>query len=134
VARQFLFAGRRGQLNSARGGLLAMVPPSLVLFGSFIGMRGTVSGLTDPADSVVAGLLVFIAAPTTWLFAALRLSPEVAIVLGVITSLPLWFLLGQRIAESAWNWKQWAVRYATWLLGWLVVMVLALVTVASIAS
>lgn len=111
-----------------------MLPPSLVLFVAFAAMRGTVSGLTDPADPVLAGLLVFLAAPTTWLFAALRLAPEVALVLGIVTSLPLWFLLGQRIADSSWNWRQWVVRYATWLLGWLVVMVMLLATVASVVG
>lgn len=108
-----------------------MVPPSLVLFVAFSAMRGTVSGLTDPADPVLAGLLVFIAAPTTWFFAALQLAPEVALVMGIVTSLPLWFLLGRQIAESSWDWRQWIMRYATWLLGWLVVMVLALTTIAS---
>ena len=111
-----------------------MIAPSAVLFGAFTAKRGTVSGLTDPADPVLAGLLVFLAAPTTWVFAALRLAPEPALVLGVVTSLPLWFFLGSRIAESAWTWRQWVVRYATWLLGWLVVMVMVLVTVASLAS
>lgn len=97
-------------------------------------MRGSVSGLTDPADPVLAGLLVFLAAPTTWLFAALRLAPEVAIVLGIVSSLPLWFLLGARIADSAWSWRQWLGRYATVLLAWLVFMVLILATVASIGG
>lgn len=97
-------------------------------------MRGAITGLTDPATPLVAGLLFLLAVPTTWVFALLELAPVVSVTLGVITSFPLWFALGARIAVVSWSWGQWWARYAMWAIGWAVAAMVLLALVASVAG
>lgn len=97
-------------------------------------MRGAVTGLTDPATPLVAGLLFLLAVPTTWIFAVLRLAPVVDVALGVITSFPLWFFLGTRLALVSWSWGQFWARYVAWAIGWAVAAMLGLAAIASITG
>ncbi len=80
---------------------------------------------------MLPGLLFLLAAPTTWLFALAKLAPVVTVVLGVVTSFPLWFLLGSRLADASWTWGQWARRYIAWAIGWAVAAMVLLAVVAS---
>lgn len=97
-------------------------------------MRGEITGLTDPATPVVAGLLFLLAAPTTWLFALAELAPVVTVALGVVTSFPLWFVLGSRLADASWSWGQWWRRYVAWAIGWAVAAMVLLAVLASLTE
>jgi hypothetical protein len=134
VTRQFSFASRRGGLPTGRGGLFALSWPLITIALALGSMRGEVRGLTDPAAPLVAGLLFVLAAPTTWLFALARLAPVVTVVLGVVTSFPLWFLLGSRLAAASWTWGEWWRRYAAWAIGWAVVAMILLAAIASFSE
>jgi len=97
-------------------------------------MRGEVTGLTDPATPLVAGLLFLLAVPTTWIVALLELDPVVSVTVGVITSFPLWFALGARLAVVSRSWGQWWGRYLLWAIGWAVAAMVLLAVVASLAG
>jgi len=131
VTRQFSFASRRGGLPTGRGGLYALSWPLVTVVLALGAMRDGVTGLTDPSTPLVAGLLFLLAVPTTWVFALAKLAPVVTVVLGVVTSFPLWFLLGARLAEASWTWGQWWRRYAAWAIGWAVAAMIALAVIAS---
>jgi hypothetical protein len=56
------------------------------------------------------------------------------IVFGIVTSAPLWWLLGVAIARSSETWLAWVRGYATFAVGWLVVNIIALAAVAAVVS
>lgn len=134
MTRRYTFASHRGGLPSGRAGLYALSWPLITVFLALGAMRGAITGLTDPATPLVAGLLFLLAVPTTWVFALLELAPVVSVTLGVITSFPLWFALGARIAVVSWSWGQWWARYAMWAIGWAVAAMVLLALVASVAG
>jgi hypothetical protein len=134
VSRQFSFASRRGGLPTGRGGLFALSWPLVTVVLALGSMRGDITGLTDPATPLVAGLLFLLAAPTTWLFALAKLAPVVTVVLGVVTSFPLWFYLGSRLASASWSWGEWWRRYVAWAIGWAVTAMVVLAVVASLSE
>jgi hypothetical protein len=97
-------------------------------------MRGSLTGLTDPSTPLVAGLLFLIALPTTWIFALLKLDAVVAVVLGVVTSLPIWFYVGGRLAALSPSWGVFWRRYVLVAIGWAVLAIVLLAVVATIIS
>ena len=123
------FTPRTG-LNRRVGGLAALLWPLLLMgFGLSVGFRGTTE-TSDLATAFLGALLFLVAAPTTWVFAIefIEASRLTVISVGAITSLPLWYLLGSRIALSAENWLTWTKRYLIFCGLW-TVMVLVLVMV-----
>lgn len=114
--------------------MFALSWPLITIVLALGSMRGSVTGLTDPSTPLVAGLLFLMALPTTWLFAILNLDAVVAVVLGVVTSLPLWFYLGGRLAVASPSWATWWRRYVMIALAWAVVAILLLAVVATLAG
>lgn len=84
--------------------------------------------LQDFAASFVAAVMFVIALPTTWLlsFDFIDVSRITVLIFGMLTSLPLWYVVGTAIAARAATWAVWIQRYATvailWTLGNLVLL------------
>ena len=134
MARQFSFTARRGGLPTGRGGLFALSWPLVTVAVALGSMRGTITGLTDPATPLFAGLLFLLAVPTTWVFALAKLAPVATVVLGIVTGLPLWFLLGSRLAVVSRTWGDWWRRYLAWTIGWAVTAMILLAVIASLTD
>jgi hypothetical protein len=130
---RYSFAPRHN-LPAGRGGFLALTWPLITIALALGSMRGSLTGLTDPSTPVVAGLLFLIAVPTTWVFAWLQLDAVVAVVLGLVTSLPIWFFVGGRLAALSPTWGVYWRRYIMMAIGWAVLAIVLLAVVATIAS
>lgn len=113
-------------------GLVALSLPVLVMVAVVGTMDGGLDGLVDPAAQVAAGLLLLVAIPTTWVFALFDLPPVFTLVLGCVTSLPLWFALGTHLGRTTDSHGQWIRRYLGWFAAWAVISLLVLLTIASI--
>ena len=112
--------------------MLALTWPLITVLLALGAMRGDVTGLTDPSTPLVAGLLFLLAVPTTWLFAISQLDAVVAVVLGVVTSLPLWFFVGVRLAALSSSWGMWWRRYVAISITWAIVSIVVLAVAASL--
>jgi hypothetical protein len=133
VASFSVFTSRRG-LPAGQGGFCALMWPVALILTAMVAMGGTAVTVSEPSGPVLGGLLLLISAPTTWLFALFRLSPTVAVVLGIVTSLPLWFRLGSGLARSSLTWGQWWRRYALTAIGSMVAILLIVAIAASFTS
>jgi len=94
-------------------------------------MRDAVATVTEPSSALLGGLLLLLAAPTTWLFALFPVSAVVAVVLGIVTSLLLWFRLGSWLAHGTTSWAQWWRRYIVAALGSTIILTLIVAIIAS---
>lgn len=128
------FSPRTG-INRRGGGIAALAfPLALVGLGLSVGFRGTTE-VTDLATAILGAILFVIAAPTAWVFAIdfIEASRLTVVSIGVLTSLPLWYLLGSRLALRADNWPTWVKRYLLFCGLWTVTMMVLLVLLAAIA-
>ncbi len=121
-------------MSTGRGGLMALSWPLLTLIVAFGSMRGAVSGITDTTTSATAGLLLLMAMPTMVPFLVFEVDPTIAAVAGAVTSLPLWFFLGTRLAAHAWAWREWWRRYVVVAIGWAVLSIVLLAAAASLSA
>jgi hypothetical protein len=114
VTTELSFTARPG-LNRRRGGVLALVYPIILIdLALSVEFRATPRG-SDFATAVLGGIVLLIAAPTTWVFAIdfIEASRLTVISAGALSSLPLWYLLGSRLAVGADEWRGWLARYAS---------------------
>ncbi|HSF86160.1 MAG TPA: hypothetical protein VLG28_10985 [Acidimicrobiia bacterium] len=92
------------------------------------------TGITDPATSGSSALLMLMAMPTMVPFLALDVDPVIAAVAGTVTSLPLWFFVGTRLAVAARSWPDFWKRYLFVAIGWAVLSIVLLAIAASITE
>ena len=92
--------------------------------------------MADVAVSVLATMLFLVAAPTTWIFTVdfIEGGRLLVVTSGLVTSLPLWYLLGSRLAYFATGWGVWIRRYIVFCVAWSVFNVLALILIGSAIS
>ena len=127
------FAPRQSRVGRGWGGLFALSYPTLlVVMAVAVGFRKGGDG-GDFAASFVASVLFLIAAPTAWIFSFdfIDVTRMTVITLGVITSFPLWYLLGAALGERAPNVGVWLRRYLTICVGWTVLNLVFLGMVAT---
>lgn len=127
------FTTRQG-LNRRIGGALALLYPLVLMgVGVSVGFRGTAE-VTDVATAVLGAIVFLVAAPTTWVFAIdfIEASRLTVLGIGALTSLPLWYLLGARMARGSDGWQSWLRRYAIFCGLWTVLMLVLLVLIAAI--
>jgi len=135
VSRDLSFASRKHGPRRGGAGLAALVFPTLlVLLGLGVGFREG-GGVTDLATGFLAALLFLVAAPTAWIFSFdfIEVTRFTVIVVGVLTSFPLWYLLGSGLAESSPTWPAWIRRYLAVSLTWTVTVLVVLALVAELA-
>lgn len=134
VAASFDFTTRRGGLSRPWGGVLAFVYPlALTALALSVGFR-RVGDMTDFATSLLATLQLLIAAPTAWIFTVDFIDAGALLVItsALATSLPLWYVLGARLAYTARGWGDWVRRYVVVCLVWSAFNVVAVVLIGSL--
>lgn len=100
--------------------MLALAYPVAVTMLSIGVSFREVGDMSDLASSLLAALLFLIAAPTAWIFAIdfIDVNRLVVFLVGMVTSYPLWFFAGTRIALAAATWAGWLRRYVVLCLAW----------------
>jgi len=92
--------------------------------------------MSDFAATIAGTILFLVAAPTAWVlsFPFIDVTRFTVIVFGIVTSAPLWWLLGVAIARGSETWLIWTRRYGAFAIGWLVLNIVAMAVVAAIVS
>ncbi len=120
MSRELSFATRRRNVSRVGAGVAALsYPTALVVMTLATGFR-RLGDLTDLAASFLASLLFLIAAPTAWVFSFefIDVSRFTVLAVGILTSYPLWYLLGARLAVDVDHWAVWVRRYAAACVAW----------------
>ena len=126
VSAQIEFGERKQQLPANLGGIAGLVYPS-ALVAMALGVQFTSSGGLRGFGSAYMGALLFLlAAPTAWLFAIdfIEAGRFTVIAFGIVTSFPLWYLIGAGLAGGSRQWLEWAGRYVAVAATWTVLMLL----------
>lgn len=134
MAASFDFTTHRGGLSRTWGGVLAFAYPlTLTALALSVGFR-RVGDMTDMATSLLATLQLLIAAPTAWIFTVDFIDAGALLVItsALATSLPLWYVLGSRLAYTARGWGDWLRRYVVVCLVWSAFNVVAVVLIGSL--
>ena len=130
------FGERKPNLPRGLGGIAGLLYPSmLVALG--IGVEFTSSGGLRGFSTAYMGTLLFlIAAPTSWIFAIdfIEAGRFTVVAFGVLTSFPLWYLVGAGVAGRSRQWVEWAGRYLTLAAVWSVATLLLMGVAAAIAG
>lgn len=123
---------RKTGLHPVAGGAAGLVYPLLLIGISLTGGFRQGGDFSDPAISILGAFIFLIAAPTAWVFAIDFIEADRFTVLfvGTMTSLPLWWLLGARLATTAESWVQWTGRYLRIAVGWSILVLLLAIAVA----
>jgi len=132
VSGDVSFAPRRRHVRHGWGGFAGLVyPTTLVALGLSVGFRQD-SGAADLAASFLGAILFLIAAPTAWIFAFpfIEVTRFTVIVVGVLTSFPLWYLVGRALANGSSTWASWVLRYAGVSFTWTISTLLAIALLA----
>ena len=130
------FAPRRTSVGRTAAGLLALAYPILmVVMALAVGSREP-GNLQDFAASFVAAVMLVIALPTTWFlsFDFIEVSRTTVVVFGLVTSLPLWYVLGTALAVRSENWGRWFRLYVTVAMAWTLGNLLILAVVGALAD
>ncbi|MGB9359290.1 MAG: hypothetical protein WCC01_12105 [Acidimicrobiia bacterium] len=130
------FAPRRSSIGRTTAGLVALGYPSLmVVMALAVGSRQP-GDLQDFAASFVAAVMLVIALPTTWFlsFDFIVVSRTTVVVFGLVTSLPLWYLVGTSLAVRSETWAHWFRNYITVAMAWTLLNLLLLATVGALAG
>ena len=130
------FAARRTTVGRTTAGLLALSYPVLmVVMALAVGSREP-GDLQDLASSFIAAVMLVIALPTSWFlsFDFVDVSRTTVVIFGVVTSLPLWYVLGTALAVRSETWRSWIRRYATIALGWTLVNLALMAIVSALTS
>lgn len=130
------FARRLSRVGRTSAGLAALVYPLLmVVMALAVGSRRG-GDIQDFAASFVAAVMFVIALPTTWLlsFDFIEVSRTTILFFGLVTSLPLWYLLGTALGARVQTWGGWFRRYVTAALIWTMANLILLAVIAALAG
>jgi len=130
VSEELSFTRKMG-IHPVAGGAAGLVYPLVLIALALSGGFRSGGDVADPATSVLGAFIFLIAAPTAWVFAIEFIEADRFTVLfvGAMTSLPLWWLLGSRLARTADDWRQWIVRYLRISVGWSLLVLLVTILV-----
>ena len=130
------FAPRRSSIGRTTAGLVALGYPLLmVVMALGVGSRQP-GDLQDFAASFVAAVMLVIALPTTWFlsFDFIVVSRTTVVVFGLVTSLPLWYIVGTSLAVRSETWVHWFRNYITVAMAWTLLNLLLLAVVGALAG
>lgn len=136
VATGIDFSSRRGGVPRMVGGTVALVyPVALTALSLSVGLR-QIGDMSDIASSLLAAMMFLVAAPTAWIFTAefIEAGRLLIVTSALLTSLPLWYMAGSRLAHYADTWGVWLKRYVILCVVWSVVNVVLLVVIGSITG
>ncbi|MCP4964627.1 MAG: hypothetical protein GY926_05285 [bacterium] len=130
------FSTRIGGLPRWVGGLAAFAYPLLLATYALSIDFDRVGNMADVAASILATMLFLVAAPTAWIFTAdfIEAGRLLVVVAGLLTSLPLWYLLGSRLAYFSPGWGDWLRRYLVSCVVWTALNVVLLVLVGTVVG
>lgn len=136
MTAQIEFGERKETLPRGLGGIAGLVYPSTLVALAVSVEFSAHSGLVGFGTAFMGALLFVIAAPTSWLFAIdfIEAGKFTVIVFGVLTSFPLWALVGAGLAGVSRSWLEWAGRYVMVAAIWSVVTLLIVGLVGTIAA
>ncbi len=131
---QDLIYSQRGGLRRPAGGAAALVLPTVlvvVALGVGFGQGGDMS---DVASSILASLVFVLAAPTAWVFAIDFIEAErfTVVFVSILTSFPVWYLLGSAMAGLSDTWSEWLRRYLTFTTIWITGNVILIMLIAQL--
>lgn len=129
------FVTKQG-LHRGRAAVLALtVPLVLISLAIGVGFRQG-GGEAEFGASFAAAVMFLVAAPTAWVFAIDFIEAErfTVMLIGALTSLPLWALAGWGLARISTSWRQWVIRYFALCAAWLTLYVLAIGVIAGLTS
>jgi hypothetical protein len=136
VKREVSFAPKSQTVSPVLGGAAGLVfPAMLATFGLSTGFRNG-GDMSDFAATIAGTILFLVAAPTAWVlsFPFIDVTRFTVIVFGIVTSAPLWWLLGVAIARASVSWLAWVRRYASVSFGWLVFNIVIIAVAAAAIS
>ena len=128
------FSAHRGGVSRRIGGIAAFVYPlSVTALALSVGLD-EVGDMTDIAAALLATMLFLVAAPTAWIFTVdfIEAGRLLVIVSALVTSLPLWYFVGSRLAYYAATWGIWIRRYVVLCVVWNALNVLVIVVIGSL--
>ncbi len=127
MAQDLVFRPRSG-LRRVPGGIAGLTFPAvLVIVALGVDFRA-IGDESDIATAVLATVLFVIAAPTAWIFAIdfIEAGRFTIVFASVITSFPLWYLLGAKLAQSVTRWPDWIAAYlkicVLWTITWILLL------------
>ena len=133
MSQGITFVTKQG-IGRGRAGVLALTFP-LILIGLALGVgfrQG--GGVAEFGASFAAALMFLVAAPTAWVFAIDFIEAErfTVMLVGALTSLPLWALAGIGLARFSESWRRWAIRYFAMCATWVALYVIVIGVVAAL--
>ena len=134
VTEDVSFAPRTRTVPPISGGILALTYPAiLVIVALSVGFRRG-GDMTDFAATVAGTVLFLIAAPTAWVlaFPFIDVTRFTVLVFGMVTSAPIWYVLGVWLARRSVDWLSWMRRYATTCLAWTAANLIGFGVIASL--
>jgi hypothetical protein len=114
------FAPQRRTVSVVLGGILGFTYPAvLIVLSLSVGFRRG-GEMADFAATLAGTVLFLVAAPTAWVlsFSFIEVTRFTVLVFGIVTSAPLWYLLGSGLARRAEDWFAWVRRYTFVCIGW----------------
>jgi hypothetical protein len=118
------------------GGFFALsYPVALVLVAISVGFR-RVGDMGEFAATMAASVLFLVAAPTAWVlsFSFIDVTRFTVLVFGLVTSLPLWFLVGTALTRGVPEWLTWMKRYVVTVVAWTSFNLLTFALLVSLSS
>lgn len=133
MAQDLTFKARRG-LRRVPAGIAALTYPTLLVVVALgVDFRAVGDG-ADIATAVLATILFLVAAPTAWLFAIdfIEAGRFTVVFVGVVTSFPIWYLIGSKLATAVAHWVEWIAAYLKVCVVWTVVWILVLQVLSAV--
>jgi hypothetical protein len=118
------------------GGVLGlMFPFVLVVAALSVGFRSG-GDMGDFAASLAGAVLFLIAAPTAWAlaFPFIDVTRFTVFVFGVVTSVPIWYLIGRGLGFRSSDWIEWLRAYGILCVSWTAINLLLFGVVAAMVD
>ena len=121
-------------LRPLPGGIGALSYPLLLVVAALRVDFTAVGGPSQMATAVLGTIIFVIAAPTSWLFAIdfIEAGLFTVVAVSLLTSFPLWYLVGVRLARSTNEWSVWIARYLGTCAAWTVAVLVVLEVLGSL--
>ena len=130
------FSPHRRTVSPLLGGIAALTYPTvLTVLALSVGFRRG-GEMADFAATLAGTVLFLVAAPTAWVlsFSFIDVTRFTVLVFGIVTSAPLWYLLGSGLARGAAQRVAWLRRYAFVCIGWTAFNLVVFGLVAAVAG
>lgn len=114
------FAPRRTTVAPVLAGILGLMFPFVLIVAALsVGFRSG-GNMNDFAASLAGAVLFLVAAPTAWVlaFPFIDVTRFTVFVFGIVTSVPVWYLVGRTVAARSGRWIDWLRIYGIVCVAW----------------